>query len=320
VSHAEHRFTSMGSGARIQLESPTLSSGALERHVAEIRALLEVVERTLSRFDPRSELSVCNDDRRAEVPCSSLMRRFAEAVAEAGARSGGLVDATLLGPLERQGYTASRAGVAAASLEEALVVAPPRRAARPHPARAWARVGAGEGTLVRPPGVRLDSGGLGKGLAADMAAALLPAGVRFAISCGGDLAVGAAPDRPWDVAVHDARTGEKVHRLRVRAGGVATSGIPARLWQRNDGGFAHHLLDPSTGEPAWSGLVAATAVAPTALDAEVLAKTAVLSGAAAARRLLARRGGVLQHDDGRIELVAGPPVAHLARPRPRVAA
>jgi thiamine biosynthesis lipoprotein len=82
---------------------------------------------------------------------------------------------------------------------------------------------------------------------------------------------------------------------------------------RADGTYAHHLLDPATGEPAWTGLVAATAVAASTLDAEILAKAAVLSGPAAALRLLARRGGVLQHDDGRIEVVAGPPVVRLSR-------
>jgi thiamine biosynthesis lipoprotein len=99
--------------------------------------------------------------------------------------------------------------------------------------------------------------------------------------------------------------------LRVRTGGVATSGISSRLWRRGDGGHAHHLIDPSTGEPAWTGLVAVTAVAATALDAEVLAKTAMLSGPGRARTLVARRGGVLQHDDGRVEIVAGPPAVRL---------
>jgi len=94
---------------------------------------------------------------------------------------------------------------------------------------------------------------------------------------------------------------------------VATSGVSSRLWRREDGTYGHHLLDPSTGEPAWTGLVAATAVAGSALDAEVLAKTAVLSGPVAARRLLARRGGVLQHDDGRVEVVAGPPPVRVPR-------
>ena len=174
--------------------------------------------------------------------------------------------------------------------------------------------------MARPPGVRLDSGGLGKGLAADVAAELVPAGVRYAISAGGDLAVGGGD---WEVAVTGAASGAEAHRLRVRGGGVATSGIHERLWRRADGSYAHHLLDPATGEPAWTGLVAATAVAASALEAEVLAKTALLSGPVAARRVLRRGGGVLQHEDGRVgdRALAGlrlpRPAAPLARPAER---
>ena len=312
----DHRFASMGGTARITLESAEHDRAVLERHAAAIRVIIEDVEAGLSRFRPDSELSALNRDPRPAVPASPLLRHFAMAVHAAGARSGGLVDATLLAPLEQQGYTTSRAGVAPAGLDGALPAAPPRRPARPHPARAHAGVGVDvEGRVVRPCGVRLDSGGLGKGLAADLGATTVPVGIRFAISCGGDLAVGGAtPDQPWEIAVHSARTGEAVQWLRVRAGGVATSGITSRLWRRPDGRFAHHLIDPSTGEPAWTGLVAVTAVAATTLDAEVLAKTAMLSGADRARTLLGRRGGVLQHEDGRIEIVAGMPAVRLRRP------
>jgi FAD:protein FMN transferase len=155
--------------------------------------------------------------------------------------------------------------------------------------------------------VTLDPGGLAKGLAADRAAALLPAGVHGAISCCGDLAVRGAA---LEVAVTGAHTGEEVHRLLVR-GGVATSGIHARLWREADGTYAHHILDPATSRPAWTGLVAVTAVAQTALDAEILAKRAFLAGPHAARRLLGARGGVLQHDDGTIEVLDGLPTARL---------
>jgi hypothetical protein len=165
---------------------------------------------------------------------------------------------------------------------------------------------------VRAPGVRLDPGGIAKGMAADLAAASLPAGVRYAISCGGDLAVGG--ERPWDVAVRSARSEAEVHRLRVRSGGIATSGIGARIWQTEDGRYAHHVIDPATGRPAWTGLVAVTAVAGNALEAEVLAKAALLSGPLGARRLLRRRGGVLQHDDGRVEIVPAPAVVRLLAP------
>ena len=51
--------------------------------------------------------------------------------------------------------------------------------------------------------------------------------------------------------------------------------------------------------------MAVTAVAGNALDAEILAKAALLSGPQGARRLLQLRGGVLQHDDGRVEIRAG---------------
>ena len=149
-------------------------------------------------------------------------------------------------------------------------------------------------------------------MAADLAAATLPAGVRYAISCGGDLAVGG--ERPWDVVVQSARTEAEVHRMRVRSGGVATSGIGARIWQGEDGRYAHHVLDPATGRPAWTGLVAVTAVAGSALEAEVVAKAALLSGPLGARSLLRRRGGVLQHDDGRVEVVPAPSVVRLPRP------
>jgi thiamine biosynthesis lipoprotein len=268
----------MGSTARVVLESDTHDADALERHAGAIRTGLDDVERALTRFSPHSELSALNRDPRAAVPASPLLRRLA-------------------------------------SLQDALPAAPPRRAARPHPARAHAHVTADDfGRVVRPPGVGLDPGGLGKGLAADLAALTLPEGVRFAISCGGDLALGGSAARPWDVSVESAHTRAVVHRLRVRAGGVATSGVSSRLWRRPDGTYAHHLLDPATGEPAWTGLVAVTAVAASALDAEILAKTAVLAGRARARRLVARRGGVLQHDDGRVEVVAGPLTVRLPRP------
>jgi thiamine biosynthesis lipoprotein len=99
-------------------------------------------------------------------------------------------------------------------------------------------------------------------------------------------------------------TGSTAHTLLVRDGGVATSGIDVRVWERDDGEFGHHLIDPATGRPAWTGLIAATAVAPTALEAEALAKAALLSGPAGGRRLLAtRHGGVLIHDDGEVEAV-----------------
>ncbi|HEU5105055.1 MAG TPA: hypothetical protein VFU11_04380, partial [Solirubrobacterales bacterium] len=57
------------------------------------------------------------------------------------------------------------------------------------------------------------------------------------------------------------------------------------------------------GKPAWTGLVGATALGDSALEAETLSKAALLSGPERGREILAGRGGVLIHDSGRAELV-----------------
>ena len=87
-------------------------------------------------------------------------------------------------------------------------------------------------------------------------------------------------------------------------------------WRRGDGTPAHHLLDPATGAPAWTGLVGATALSPTAVEAEVRAKAALLSGPHGARAWLARHGGLVVHDDGRVERfgpLAPRAVVHMTR-------
>ena len=55
-----------------------------------------------------------------------------------------------------------------------------------------------------------------------------------------------------------------------------------------------------------------TALAPTALEAETLAKAALLCGPRGGAALLAEHGGVLVHDDGDVEL-AGPLAGPAAR-------
>jgi thiamine biosynthesis lipoprotein len=89
-----------------------------------------------------------------------------------------------------------------------------------------------------------------------------------------------------------------LHSYRAAAGAFATSGIGKRAWLDRHGRPAHHLLDPGTGRPAFTGLVQATARAPTAAEAEVRSKAALLSGPEGARAWLPD-GGVIVFDDGR---------------------
>ena len=62
-------------------------------------------------------------------------------------------------------------------------------------------------------------------------------------------------------------------------------------------------MDPSTGGPAWTGLVGATAIGDSALEAETLSKMALLLGPERARQVLAEHGGVIIHDNGDVEAI-----------------
>jgi thiamine biosynthesis lipoprotein len=271
-------FRSMGCDVRLLIAGGDDAADAAARE----REYVEAYAARLTRFDPDSELSRLNDDPRAEVPASPLLRIAIAAGLWAAERSGGLVDPTITTALERAGYDRSREGAVRAPLAEALADAPPRRPAKPSPAQAWRRVKIdhARGTIARPPGLKLDTGGTGKGLAADaVATRLLKRGhTRFAIDCGGDIALAGE----WEIAVRHPLTGEVAHTVAIANGGIATSGIDSRVWRKPDGAYAHHLIDPSTGEPAWTGLISATATAQTALEAETRAKQALLSGPAGA--------------------------------------
>lgn len=306
MNRADATFDAMGCEVRLIVESIKANSPSALAAVADSERFVSEFEEALSRFIEESELCRLNRDPREVVPASPLMRAAIAAGVWAARRTGGLVDPTILRSLEKAGYASSRKDAAPARLSDALLLAPARRPASAHPAGAWQSFAVDEagGTVSRLPGTAFDTGGTGKGLAADMLADRLADFDRFVIDCGGDIRVHAAVGAdPFDVEIEHPLTGERAHVVTLRSGGVATSGLNVRVWKRVDGTYAHHLIDPSTGEPAWSGLVGATALARTALEAETLSKAALLAGPVGGRGFLLKGGGVLVHDDGDVELV-----------------
>jgi thiamine biosynthesis lipoprotein len=299
-------FHSMGSDVRLLIGQPLLRTAPSPAVAARReRAYVEDFAARLSRFRPESELSALNRDPCTQVSASPLLRTAVHAGIWAARRSGGLVDPTLTGALERAGYATSRDGSPPASLGQALRAAPPRRPARPDPEQLWRRISVDDrsGAVRRPAGVIFDTGGTGKGLCADAIAHRLGGYTRFVVDCGGDLAIGGvgAQLEPYEIEIEHPLSCEAIRTVRVAAGGVATSGLNVRVWRDSEGRFAHHLLDPATGLPAWTGLIEATAFAPSALEAETLAKMALLLGSLGARRVLAEHGGLIVHDNGDIE-------------------
>ena len=220
-----------------------------------VRALFAERERTLSRFDPASELSRVNASAAPALLVSEVLAATIADALRAHRLSGGLVDPTLERSLVEAGYDRDL-GLLDSTVS--LSLAPARRG-RGSAVRLSGRL------LRRPAGLRLDLAGVAKGRTVDEALALLD-GPGF-VSAGGDLAVRGrlAVDLPGGGAIH------------LTAGGMATSGTGRRRWTR-DGALAHHLIDPRTGGPSTSRWQSVTVAAGSCLAADVAAKTAFLLG------------------------------------------
>ncbi|MFL5846619.1 MAG: FAD:protein FMN transferase [Solirubrobacteraceae bacterium] len=302
MTEAGDTFACFGAKAGVRVLGDAEEATAAQA-VRDARDTLLDLHARFTRFDPGSELSRLNADPRESVRVSTMMALFAEAVVSVAAYTGGLVDATLLGAIERAGYRSDLRG--SVPLPLAIGLAPPRRPARPRPSAAWEAIGVDRltHTITRPPGVGLDSGGLAKGLFADVLGEHLAGHASFAVDCAGDLLLGGRDGIVRRIDVADPFGGPVRHTFPLASGGVATSGIGRRSWLDADGRPAHHLLDPSTGRPAFTGIVQVTAIAPTALEAEVRSKAALLSGPERAEAWLPD-GGVVVFDDASHVVVA----------------
>jgi thiamine biosynthesis lipoprotein len=163
-------------------------------------------------------------------------------------------------------------------------------------------------SVYLPRGVRVDLGGIAKGYTAQQAVELLRPFGPCLIDAGGDLAAGDAPDGfpGWPVAVGMPWMGEGVETADLFSswlanGTLATSGVDYRKWQR-EGGYAHHLIDPATGQPAATDGLTVTVLAGDAGTAEAWATATLVAGSEAGMDALldADLAGLMVLEDGRI--------------------
>ena len=108
--------------------------------------------------------------------------------------------------------------------------------------------------FLKRKGMKIHLGGIGKGYAVDHALPILrKAGLHdFMIQAGGDLYVGGHKDgRLWRLGINDPRgpEGNSFATIDLTDSTFSTSGDYARFFMQ-DGVRYHHILDPSTGQPA----------------------------------------------------------------------
>lgn len=275
----ERRVRVMGSDATVVVVGGR--AALADAAVARLRDL----ERRWSRFLPDSEVSAANAHAGAPTRVSAETVALVERAELARVRTGGRFDPTLLHHVIEAGYDRDLSQLTPAPAAAADTIDHPTPLLAPSPTtRArTVRFDRRASTIEVPIGVGFDPGGIGKGWAADLVVGeLLGEGAAGAcVSVGGDLRVaGPGPDGdPWHVVVEDPRDpgGAPLLTLSVDDGAVATSSRMRRRWTRDDGGIAHHLIDPHTGRPAITPVQSCTVLAAECWQAEALTKVAFVA-------------------------------------------
>lgn len=170
--------------------------------------------------------------------------------------------------------------------------------------------------LTRP-GMAVDLGAVAKGATADHLSNLLAEdGVTSGLlDLGGNItALGTKPDgTPWKIGVKDPRDPEQYFCvLSLSDQTASTSGGYQRKFE-SGGQTYHHIIDPSTGTPAQTGLLSATAVSRNGTLADGLSTACFVLGADDAVAFWQDRGGagdldfdlVLVQDSGTVLITEG---------------
>jgi thiamine biosynthesis lipoprotein len=300
----EHHFRAMGTDVGLWLWNN--HEQRARSAFASVESFFVRAEARLSRFLPQSELSRLNGAAGQPFPASRTLYDLVERALAWRTRTGGIFDPTVLNALVACGYDRPFDALRSSAPPDDGTDSGAQRAEISQGAAGAAAhaIALGPGSLITlPPGVGLDLGGIAKGWAVQEAAHRLGMWGSCLVDAGGDIAcTGAPPAGPWVVSVADPLDPERdIAVLTLSNEAVATSSRAYRQWHHK-GRPAHHLIDPRTGAPAETGLLAVTVLAPRLPDAEVHAKTALILGEKPGLAYLGGLPGIsaiLVTDDGR---------------------
>lgn len=169
-----------------------------------------------------------------------------------------------------------------------------------------------ENAVLLPEGMMLDLGAVGKGYAGDIITELLKEhGITSALlDIGGNIqVVGTKPDgSDWRLGIRDPFGEGNVGVLTVQDEAVVTSGSYERYFVGEDGKRYGHIIDPSTGYPAESGLASVTVIAKEGKLCDALSTSLFVMGFDRAADCWRQNGGfdmLLITEKGEIYLTEG---------------
>ena len=153
----------------------------------------------------------------------------------------------------------------------------------------------GQTVLEMPKGCEIDLGGIAKGYTADRVRDILVEnGCNNAmINLGGNvLPIGNRADgETWEVVIRKPEDENSyLCKLKVKDKSVVTSGGYQRFFEE-DGEIYHHIIDPSTGYPASSGILSVTVISEDGALADGLSTALFVLGEAEACELWKEHSG-----------------------------
>ena len=271
----------MGTYFAIQFDSSACSIDQ-----ARLQQRLVEINKSMSTYDPSSEISVINDATTTQHSISDDLETVLKAAVQLHELSVGAFDPTI-GPLvDLWGFGA------------------PEQSGIPTPAQQTEvadRIGIGHislrrGTLwKRHSDVRLDLSAVAKGYAVDALSEILRASgcSNYMVDIGGEIYVsGKSPrDTPWRLGIETPNAeqlGSSQAVVRLTDMAIATSG-DYRNFRVVDGQRVDHVFDPRTAKPSTSKVVSATVLHPSTMMADGFATTFMVlteaEGLALANRL-----------------------------------
>lgn len=267
----------------------------------EAEECIQQVEGLWSVTDEDSEIYQANHSGGQPVTVSEETAQIISFALEMAQRTGGALDPTIYPVLTAWGFTTDSKQVPSqqqiAQLLEQV---------------GYDRIQLNGTELTVPDGMELDLGAVGKGYTADLVTEILRRhGVTSAlISLGGNIqAIGSRPDgSDWRLGIRAPWESGNLGVLTVSDAAVVTSGGYENYFDDEQGNIYWHILDPSTGYPADSGLQSVTIVGREGKMCDALSTALFVMGAQSAEQYWRENGGfemLLVTDSGEILITEG---------------
>ncbi|MEH7437603.1 FAD:protein FMN transferase [Neobacillus drentensis] len=259
-----YQFNSMSTLVRISINQELFANDMMP-----VYKLFELIDSTCSRFREDSELCRLNQQVGKDVTISSEMLSILTDAFCFYKETKGIFDPCVLTSLEDNGYARSIEFIKGQVVVPipSTVVTTPRSPFTLNKEQQMVTLHA-----------KIDLGGIAKGWVIDRATELLEKMGYGFINVGGDIRIFGELPRALNIGIESPFDEKQMlSSIQVISGAVATSTSMKRKWIVN-GEWKHHLIDPRTGQPSDSEILSATISAPTAVEADVWAKTVLLLG------------------------------------------